>query len=119
MAGARPLTATERTALDFMLTVEIPSVPTLREQSGTARVVGRCKCGCPTIDIEVERGAPPILGMSGDNVVAMAVSRNPSYDRLMLWVSDGYLSGLELSWIAHPPPGEFPSPKEFAAPAPN
>jgi hypothetical protein len=118
VAEARPLTDTERTALDFMLAAEIPGAETLREQSRTARVDGRCNCGCPTINIEVEQGTPRINAMPGDHVVATAVSRNPGYTHLMLWVTDGYLSGLELAWLDGPPE-EFPAPEEFEAPMPD
>jgi hypothetical protein len=46
----RPLTDRERSVLGFLLDSDFDGVDELRAQSTSAFVVGRCDCGCPTID---------------------------------------------------------------------
>ena len=111
----RSLTQSEVAALDFMLSADFPGVAELRQQARTARVVGRCSCGCPSIDIAVDRTvAPPAIAVL-PGAVASATSRDPRVTHLTLWVDGDYLSGLELSWLDEYP-DEFPSPETFDPP---
>lgn len=57
LAEPRPLTADERGLLDFLLAGPVDS-PELRAQAATATVVGTCSCGCPSIQLGVDQGAP-------------------------------------------------------------
>jgi hypothetical protein len=111
---ARPLTPAEAAALSFMLTPDFPGFEQLRAQARNARVVGRCSCGCASIDIAVDRAnTPPALAAS-PGVAATATSRDPRVTHLMLWVDGDYLSGLELSWVEMT--DEFPPPEMFDPP---
>ncbi len=113
---ARPLTEPEAAALNFILGADFPGVEELREQATTARVVGRCECGCPTIDLAVDQAATPAVRAAPARVVAEAASNDdPCVTHLLLWVEDGYLSSLEVSWIEGPP-HEFPPPQAFEPP---
>jgi hypothetical protein len=48
----RPLSSDERALLDRL--VAQLAVPELTEQAATARVVGTCSCGCPSIAFEAD-----------------------------------------------------------------
>src|SRR5436309_2398133 len=54
----RPLTDREAEILDFLLTPDFPGRDALRAQANTAKVVGRCSCGCATIDLATDPEAP-------------------------------------------------------------
>jgi len=47
------LSGDERRVLSLLLPPEFEGVQELRWQADRAVVVGRCRCGCPTIDIDV------------------------------------------------------------------
>lgn len=54
----RPMTPTERAVLEKVLSIDFVGVEQLRGQVEAALVVGRCDCGCPTIDLAVADSAP-------------------------------------------------------------
>jgi hypothetical protein len=69
----------------------LPSVPALR-------VVGRCPCGCPSVDFELEgqaAGASPVADAYGatDDGVGTGV---------ILWGRDGRVTGIEFYELAEP-----------------
>jgi hypothetical protein len=98
-----------------MLATDLPGFEQLREQALTARVVGRCVCGCPSIDLSVDRANTSPAVKIGTGCAATASSQDPRFSHLMLWVDDGYLAGLELAWIDSYP-DELPPPTVFASP---
>jgi len=51
----RPLNKSERDALNYLLAADFPGVEELREQARVASVVGRCPCGCASVDFSVDR----------------------------------------------------------------
>ena len=51
----RPLNDSERAALNYLLAADFPGVEELREQARVASVVGRCLCGCASVDFSVDR----------------------------------------------------------------
>lgn len=53
----RPLRAEERLMLDFVLSADFAGAEELREQAKAVLVVGRCDCGCPSVDLRAQRGA--------------------------------------------------------------
>lgn len=114
----RPLTSAEAAALNFMLSAEFPGVEELRAQAPTARVIRRCGCGCPTVDLAVDETSthPALEAIPG--VVATAESHDPSCTHLMLWVEGDHLASLELAWLDGPP-SEFPPPDAFDPPRPG
>ena len=89
-----------------MLTVGFPGVDELRIQAPTARVVGRCPCGCPTIDLAVDDAAP--LAAVPERVVEADVAGGEG--GLVLFVAEGRLSGLEFWTVDDVTPAEFPPP---------
>ncbi len=54
----RPLNTAERQILAALLAVDFPGAEALRAQAERAQVVGRCDCGCPTIDLRVPDEVP-------------------------------------------------------------
>jgi hypothetical protein len=110
----RLLTDAEAAVLRFMLASDFPGFEQLRAQAATARVVGRCGCGCASIDIAVDRANTPPALDAPTGVAATAASRDPRVTHLMLWVDGAYLSGLELSWLDMTE--EFPPPEMFDPP---
>jgi hypothetical protein len=104
----RPLTERERAVLDALLSVEFEGVEELRAQAADVVVVGRCTCGCPSIDFQRGRG----LGMS---IRVNAGVRDDSYDGLFLYTIEDpergeLLGGIE--WVAGggPDPDQLPGP---------
>jgi len=108
MAG-RPLTATERTTLDALLAADFPGAVELRAQAATARVTGRCGCGCPSINLEVDRTLP--VAEVADTPVA--VEAGVPGGGLIVFVADGRLSCLEYWGTEDEPPAEFPPPGQI------
>jgi hypothetical protein len=114
---ARSLTDREREILEFLLTPSFPGVEALREQAQTAAVVGRCDCGCATIELAVDNGCPE-QGEARQTIVAEA--RTPE-DRevppleLILFVKGDRLSSIEIVYYDDNIPQEFPPPAEFGS----
>jgi len=103
----RRLTTREAETLAFMLSETDRALDPFRKQATVVAVSGRCSCGCPTIDLAVDRtkSAPADAG----GIVASTNSRfgvEPFY-WLTLREQDGWLSQLRLSYVDEPPPHEF------------
>ncbi len=116
----RALTAREAEILDFLLSAEFPSVEALRAQRKVVRLVGRCDCGCATIDLSVQPEKAPQSDDRSWEPVVEAQSRHdegfPPYE-LLLFARDGWLSGLEIVvYEEDSGPSEFPPPNAFNSP---
>jgi len=106
----RPLAADERAILDHLLSLDFEGVEQLRRQAGDSRVVGRCDCGCPTIEIETRADCLDIAFTSRLAPVEGRVrplADEPVGD-VILFVDDGRLSSLELVWYTDAPPKAWP-----------
>lgn len=55
----RKLTSKEEALLSFLLSRQFPGRDQLRQQMRSARVSGECKCGCPTVELLVDRAQSP------------------------------------------------------------
>jgi hypothetical protein len=116
---ARDLSAREAEVLSFLLEPEFPGVEALRRQAVTARVVGRCECGCATIELATDPAAPAAEGVR--EPVAVVASGRPRGDDpppppLFLTVLDGRLCEIEIVSYDETVFDVFPSPEEFEAP---
>ena len=107
-AERRPLTARERAVLDLLLSTDFPGAAELRIQAHTARVTGRCACGCPTIDLAVDETAP-VAGIED----SVAVEVDVADGGLIVFVDEGRLSGLEYWSVSDETPAEFPPPEDI------
>src|SRR5205807_158743 len=105
--------------LGFLLTGDFQGAAALRIQAESAKVAGSCKCGCATIYLEVARNGSPRADLASDQPVA-AEGRFNGVDTcgLLLFTDDGWLSSLEIWYVADEPPREFPPPEMFEPPTP-
>jgi hypothetical protein len=92
-----------------MLSVDDSRLEPLREQALVARVSGTCPCGCPTIDLAIDRGrASPAIGLAYDAINAHSARyEDPEARDLILSVEDGWMSSLEVVWYGDKPALEF------------
>jgi hypothetical protein len=104
---ARLLSDAEQAALNFMLDADFPGFAELRKQASTARVIGRCDCGCPTIHLAVDRDSSPPALVKRGGMIATANTRGDGFPELLLWLDGDYLSELQLCWLDDYPE-EFP-----------
>ncbi|MBE8517484.1 hypothetical protein ILP97_08200 [Amycolatopsis sp. H6(2020)] len=102
-AGARPLTPNERTALDTRLAADFSGAAELRAQAATARVIGRCGCRCPTIDLVVDESAPRATVES-----RVPIEADVPDGGLIVFIDEGRWSCLEYWSTADETPAEFP-----------
>lgn len=96
----RPLTIRERTVLDALLSVEFDGVAGLREQARSACVVGRCACGCPSVDFKT----------GGGMHLRVNAQVRGSCDGLFLYTLDGDLGGIEWVGVSDQDPAESLNP---------
>jgi hypothetical protein len=81
-------------------------------------VIGRCGCGCATIDLWVDptRAGPSTVVRDAIPVEARSLRDDPPYE-LLLFVRDGYLESVEIVDYADEHRfREFPPPTDFLAP---
>jgi hypothetical protein len=116
----RSLTQRETEILAFLLTAEFPGAEKLRQQAATAQVVGRCDCGCATVYLAVDPSLPVANEVTQSHAVE-AVGETPGEDKppreVIMFVSDGRLSSIEIVWYGDAPIAEFPPADEFKSPA--
>jgi hypothetical protein len=102
----RLLERDERSLLDLVLSVDFPGAEALRVQAQSVVAVGRCDCGCPTIDLQVADGVPAAEGLTGGLVPAEGrvrpVAEEPPGD-IIVFVDGGKLSCLEYVYYDGPP----------------
>jgi hypothetical protein len=94
----RSLDADEQAVLRFLLEADVPGATELREQVAATRVVGACKCGCPTVDLGTPTSAAPAPLADGPYPVEAEVVSDDGepVGGVLLFVKDGRLDGLEL-----------------------
>jgi hypothetical protein len=105
----RPLQPDEREILDLLLSREFSGIEALRRNALEVVVVGRCDCGCPTVDL-ASTNFP-----RSDNSVRLApvegyvvADDGTPLQQLLLFVSNGQLRSLELVWYGDSPPARWP-----------
>ena len=107
----------ERAVLMSLLGVDFPGVESLRRQAQSAEVVGRCDCGCPSIELKVAEDAPVIVGLTSllapVEASVSATGENLS-GGILLFVEEGRLSYLEYYCDYGAPPKTWPSPDRLA-----
>jgi len=90
----RPLKAEEQELIEALLGAARSGVSRYLGQLAKAEVVGRCRCGCPSVDLEV--GSGPQVGTPMPLVLADAESPGEVPVGVILWICGGALSGLEV-----------------------
>jgi hypothetical protein len=99
----RPLTEAEQGLLHWLLTrgAEITGTDSklassFLPQMGALQVVGRCGCGCPTVDMALAEPGLAVPGVSATLADVEGQSPEGSEIGVILWATNGSLSGLEL-----------------------
>ncbi|MTD13462.1 hypothetical protein GIS00_05820 [Nakamurella sp. YIM 132087] len=108
----RRLTGSELALLQHLLLPRFLGASTLREQIPSARVTGRCTCGCPSIDILTTGGESAAIPDGLLPVEGAARLNGPvgdPDDQILLFVQDGRLSAMEYVWNGDAPPRDWPS----------
>ena len=93
-ADPRPLTEAEHDLVESLLGAVRSGVGKYIGQLPSAEVVGRCRCGCPSVELAVDGIAS--VGRPTPLVVADAESPEGIQVGVILWARDGRLSGLEV-----------------------
>ncbi|MDA0179235.1 hypothetical protein OJ997_02915 [Solirubrobacter phytolaccae] len=108
----RPLSPPERAALrDLIERAGVPERDVLLAQVDAAEALSGCACPCPTISLRVDPTAAEPVEYTAKPIATA------DYDdgAVMVWVEDGWLSHLELTWyVADPPPSAFPPPTSMS-----
>lgn len=96
--------------LDLLLAADFEGVEALREQARGVVAVGRCWCGCPSIDLRAPVDAPTASWSSG-RAPCMGELNQIGDERpaqITLLVQAGRLSYLEYVWYGDAPPQSWP-----------
>ncbi|CAN5649996.1 hypothetical protein BH10ACT8_BH10ACT8_23780 [soil metagenome] len=107
----RPLTNDEQRVLGQILDAEFQGVAALREQLAGLQVVGRCDCGCPSIDLEPSsdiRWSDQVGRLAPVELEVKPVADEPP-GRVILFVDGGKLSYLEYVYYSEAAPHEWPA----------
>jgi hypothetical protein len=90
----RPLTHDEHDLIEALLGAVRSGVSRYIAQLESLEVVGGCRCGCPSIDLEVASAGPG--GMPTPVILADAESPEGVPVGVILWERGGRLSALEV-----------------------
>jgi hypothetical protein len=107
----RALTQTERASLLRLLPEDgFTGVVEYREQVDHTSVVGRCPCGCPTIDLAVDQSRAPQSPVPGTPLLPLEgeASVGENFQQLILFARHGWLESLELVYYSEAPPSTLP-----------
>ena len=110
----RELSRREREALLMLLPDgAFTDVEVYRRQAEHATVTELCPCGCPTIDISVDRDAVPRAAAGTPLLPVEAYAGDgEAHLELILFARSGYLESLELVYIDSYP-DQIPAPEEW------
>jgi hypothetical protein len=109
----RPLRAIERDTLETLLSVDFEGVTQLRDQVPVARYAGsRASGSAPSFDIAVPASAPrsTFPGKLAPITAHVFDSSEEYTGEFILWLTHGYLSGVEYAWVTDEAPDDLPDP---------
>ena len=105
----RPLTDNEAAILAKLLHGDpFAGAAAYRSQLPHITVTGGCTCGCATIDLRVDRGAPVEPGPTGSPLPVEGRTTGTEDADLLIFAQDGFLTMLEIVYYAGDPPPQFP-----------
>jgi hypothetical protein len=111
----RSLTEEERSALEYLLSVEFGGAKKLRQQLATVKVIGRWSPGQPSLDLRVPESsveAPVTDGPIPVRALVLGEAQEP-LGELLVWVRGGRLSALEYAWVTSEAPEQLPSRQQI------
>ncbi|MFD3514127.1 hypothetical protein [Streptomyces sp. NPDC058657] len=104
------LTPDAAAVLDALLDGPGAVLAALREQVPHVRVAGWCGCGCATVDLAVDRSVVAAAPPHDSPVVEGFYGESAHGAGVMLFTSEGYLSGMEIYTAADEPLTVWPGP---------
>lgn len=115
----RPLTSAELAVVRRLLDVGGIDDARYGEQLAALRVVGRCDCGCPTVDFALagREEAPP--STSRPLVDTFGTTPEGQSIGLILWATPDELTGLETYSLGSEESYSLPRAEEIVAPQPQ
>jgi hypothetical protein len=109
----RPLNEAERRIMAALLAPEFPGVGELRALVSHTLVLGRCDCGCPTVELLVPPDAPSSIATTHARLAPVEGHVTPIADEprgdIILFLDDGRMTCLECVSHDDPPPSEWPT----------
>jgi hypothetical protein len=105
--GGRALSSRERDLIEGMLRSGSPNPEGFLAHLAVARVVGRCACGCASIDLAVPGEHLPTGGLRV--IVDFIYGDGASLCGAFLFERDGWLAGLEVYGLGNVSPTSFPA----------
>ena len=117
----RALDDLERSTLMFLLSVDFVGRDAFLRQADTARVVGKCDCGCATIDLWVDHHnlAAAVGAREPVPVEARSKEEGEAFTELLLFAKEGWLQSFESVYVSEKPPAVFPPTEYYLPPEPN
>jgi hypothetical protein len=100
----------------FLLSADFLGRDALRRQADAARVIGKCQCGCATIDLWVDSETAPAANVREPIPVEARSQSEEGLLELLLFVRHGWLDSLEIVYYSDHPPTVFPVPDAFDPP---
>jgi DNA-directed RNA polymerase specialized sigma24 family protein len=94
----RPLTSREREILEMLLSAEVAGIAELRSQLAFAQAA-RWDCGCASFALRIDRARAPRSPLAARPAIQASTKKRHVVDGtfdLLLWVNDGWLSGVEI-----------------------
>jgi hypothetical protein len=99
--------------LDLVLSADFAGAAELRAQARSVLVVGRCDCGCPSVDLKTGDDTP--TARMDSRLVPCELEVVPAGDELpgqvIVFTDDGRLSYLEYAYFDEAPT-EWPDPSQ-------
>ncbi|WP_063052513.1 hypothetical protein [Nocardia arthritidis] len=108
----RALNDLEISVVTKLLSAGAPAASEYLAQMPYAQVVATWGVGSPSVDLAVRPGAMQASGSPGGIFASGAVAdRNGApIGEVMLWVENGWLSGIEYAWYTNERPPALPEP---------
>ncbi|WP_157186178.1 hypothetical protein [Nocardia jiangxiensis] len=96
--------------MNSLLSADFPGAQQLREQVPHAEVVATWGQGSPSVDLVVSHGSVRADIADGEVPVDAQVHdlQGNCTGEITVWVTDGYLAGIEYAWITDDRPQELP-----------
>jgi hypothetical protein len=116
----RPLTIDVQEIARFILErTHGEAAGVLLSQLGAARLSGRLRW-FPDLVVDTERAEPADLTDGPLPVIPFVRAEDGTHvGEILLWVTGGYLSGIEFAWVTDQPPDDWPSTRDLHSDVPT
>ena len=111
VAEYRDLTSEERRLLEWLIANGTPAASAYASQLSEVRVVARCTCGCPTLDLALGEKKTRTVGASTILAEASGRSREGVPVSVILHAREGEISELEVISLDETQVFDLPAPE--------